>query len=425
MSQRFLAPAACSLHVQLVCTSTLTIISTGPSSQSGSSGTKGSSTAAQDASADLKSKASYMSAVLELDLVPEACSKSKQQQKGQPAQQEDVESNGEEHLVHATVTTKRAASLHHQPAEVDLKFETGSFADDGTGPAPNTTFASSNSSQQQDPAIKPFSLHNPKVWLDIHNTYVVGNFTWLLSSVVAPEKLQIYQNSTAAAHYTITVLRVPLEPTQPLLRIIDGIITVTNNHWQPIDIASIAAVLPWGRAALCQPEPDFPLPGRLDPGVKISCRYRVEYELGDKPSSLRAHLNLVGNPQPLKSWARSFRFDKPDWSLSPGACARLSTAFDADTDKVSVNMVAGEAPGSGGTFLDVCDDYAKFEFGVLVTPFGMSSQPFTVGGAGPGRRCGSCGCQQHARGAVGLIMQGAGSHRGERRGSVSYMQTVQ
>lgn len=230
----------------------------------------------------------------------------------------------------------------------------------------------------QNPSHMPSRLQQPKIKLHIDGTYIVNNFTWLISSSVAPEQLQVYANSTAAAQFTVTALRVPVRPSAPHKYFVEGTITVSNPSTGQIDVAGINAVLPWGEAAMCKPTGDLVYPAKLDASAKLTCTFRLEYKLGLKPSSLRAHLSFVGSPNALKSWPKPFNFDRPDWSWSPGACARVSTSFTADSPDVSVTHAGGEAPAFGEPGTEVCQDFAKWDFTVLVTPVGEADGIATV-----------------------------------------------
>lgn len=210
-------------------------------------------------------------------------------------------------------------------------------------------------------------LQQPKVSLHIDGTYIVQNYTWLVSSSVAPEALQVYANSTAAAQFSVTALRVPVRPSVPPKYYIEGTISVENHHRKAIDVASISAVLPWGQTAMCKPD-DVVLPLKLEPSAKTSCTFRMQYDLGLKPSSMRAHATLVGNPRPLKSWPKPFNFNKADTSWSAGACARVAMEFRSDATDVSVTHAGGDAPSFDGVGTEVCEDFAKWDFTVLVTP---------------------------------------------------------
>jgi hypothetical protein len=236
-----------------------------------------------------------------------------------------------------------------------------------------------DSEQQQDaeadsPALKgskgrpPPRLRKPKVSLHVDGTHIVSNYTWLLSSSVAPEALPVYANSTAAAQFTISALRVPVRPSEMPKYYVDGTITVENHNSAGIEVASINAVLPWGQTAVCKPADDAVYPVKVDASGSLTCTYRLQYELGLKPSSLRAQVIVVGSPEPLKSWPKKFNFNRANLAYSAGACARVKTSFASDANDVSVTYAGGEAPDFGAEGTEVCEDFAKWDFTVLVTP---------------------------------------------------------
>jgi hypothetical protein len=214
----------------------------------------------------------------------------------------------------------------------------------------------------------PPRLRKPKVSLHIDGTHIVSNYTWLLTSSVAPEALPVYANSTAAAQFTISALRVPVRPSELPKYYVDGTITVENHNSAGIEVASINAVLPWGQTALCKPSEDAVFPVKLDASGTLTCSFRLQYDLGLKPSSLRAQVNVVGSPEPLKSWPKKFNFNRANLAYSAGACARVKTSFASDANDVSVTYAGGEAPDFGAEGTEVCEDFAKWDFTVLVTP---------------------------------------------------------
>lgn len=241
-------------------------------------------------------------------------------------------------------------------------YEAAPPAEDEPGPTPGGSSGSWPAKQRP--------LRQPRVSLHIDGTYVISDYTWLISSSVAPESLRVYANSTAAAHYSVTALRVPVRPTVPPDYFIEGTITVDNQNTQQIEVASISAVLPWGQAALCKPSNDVVFPAKVDASSQLTCTFRLQYELGLKPGSLRAQVQLVGSPQPLKSWPKQFNFKRANMAYSAGACARVSMAFATDVSDLSVTHAGGDAPDFVGPGTEVCDEFNKWYFTVLATPVG-------------------------------------------------------
>jgi hypothetical protein len=221
-------------------------------------------------------------------------------------------------------------------------------------------------------ARKQRPLRQPKVSLHIDGTYIVNNYTGLVSSSVAPEVLKVYANSTAAAQFSVTALRVPVRPSVPPTYFVEGTITVQNQNAREIEVSSVNAVLPWGQAALCKPADDVVFPTKVDASAKLTCTFRLQYGLGLKPSSLRAQVSVVGSSQPWKSWPKTFTFKKANLGWRAGACARVSMAFKADASDLSVTHAGGDAPNFGGQGTEVCEDFAKWDFTVLVTPVGKA-----------------------------------------------------
>jgi hypothetical protein len=248
----------------------------------------------------------------------------------------------------------------------ELVLESGELADNTDyeeGPPPEEAPKLVNGRKQRP-------LRQPKVSVHIDGTYIVSNYTWLVSSSVAPEVLKVYANSTAAAQFSVTALRVPVRPSVPPTYFVEGTITVQNQNAREVEVSSVNAVLPWGQAALCKPADDVLFPAKVDASAKLTCTFRLQYDLGLKPSSLRAQVNLVGSSQPWKSWPKPFTFKKANLGWSAGACARVSMAFKADASDLSVTHAGGDAPDFGGQGTEVCEDFAKWDFTVLVTPVG-------------------------------------------------------
>jgi len=333
------------LCLQLVCTSSIVAVSTSSSLRH----TGSTSHSADDAASRGGQASQPGSETLEVNIIPDECSRS--------------------------LAPSSSPELLPEAGQVE-----GETSEDVILQEPSET----------PPAPTKFPLlQGPKVSLRIDGTFIVSNFTWLISSSVAPEVLQIYANSTAAAQFSVTALRVPVRPSIPPEYFVGGTITVENPSHTTIEVASIHAVLPWGQTASCKPD-DLVLPAKVDPSVQVSCTFRLQYTLGLKPSSLRAHVNLVGSAKPLKSWPKPFAFDKADWSWSAGTCARVAMDFKSDATDVSVTHAGGSAPALDGTATEVCDEFAKWDFTVLVTPVGKAEGVAMVST----RRAvvGSCGC---------------------------------
>jgi hypothetical protein len=81
-------------------------------------------------------------------------------------------------------------------------------------------------------------------------------------------------------------------------------------------------------------------------------------------------VQLVGSPQPLKSWPKQFNFKRANMAYSAGACARVEMAFATDATDLSVTHAGGDAPDFAAPGTEVCDEFNKWYFTVLATPVG-------------------------------------------------------
>jgi hypothetical protein len=125
----------------------------------------------------------------------------------------------------------------------------------------------------------------PQLSVTVTKTYIAGAYSWSVSSTVTPSSMQIYAGSSSTAHYSVPVTRkLATSPTPKYL--VDGVITVTNPSNQAMPIQAVNALLPWNVAspASCL---TLNLPGTLNPGASASCTFRLNYELGPQPSTVR------------------------------------------------------------------------------------------------------------------------------------------
>lgn len=125
----------------------------------------------------------------------------------------------------------------------------------------------------------------PQLSVTVTKTYVAGAFAWAVASSVTPSRMEIYAGSSSTAQYSVKVTR-SLSSSPAPNYLVDGVITVTNPSSQAITIQAVNALLPWNVAspATCS---NLNLPGTLNPGAAASCSFRLNYELGPQPSSVR------------------------------------------------------------------------------------------------------------------------------------------